>query len=388
MASLSDAKELIVGTIVSGLSGSITATKLRTVFLYVVGAIEDTFGTKADLASPAFTGTPTAPTAAPATDDDQIASTAFVHDVVAAATVGVSSFNGRTGAVTQTSGDVTTALGFAPAPAASPTLTGTPLSPTAANGTNTTQIASTGFVQNAIGLLKSTVSVSFDTLAKIETAILARATLASPVFSGTPTVPTAAPGTNTLQAASTAFVAAAVSGAVAGVSSFNGRTGAVTPNSGDVTGALGFTPANINSPAFTGTPTAPLAADGDTTSKIASTTFVQNAIVLIKGGVSATYDTLQKLAAALATKADLASPTFTGTPAAPTAAPGTNTGQIATTAFVQNAVSGKISSIVLVNNADVAGQGISGASVSLVGGVATITFTKQAFGGSGGGGGA
>lgn len=36
----------------------------------------------------------------------------------------------------------------------------------------------------------------------------------------------------------------------------------------------------------------------------------------------------------LAAKADLASPTFTGTPAAPTAANGTNTTQIATTAFV------------------------------------------------------
>lgn len=37
-------------------------------------------------------------------------------------------------------------------------------------------------------------------------------------------------------------------------------------------------------------------------------------------------------------KANLASPTFTGTPAAPTAAAGTNTTQIATTAFVQNAI--------------------------------------------------
>jgi hypothetical protein len=42
---------------------------------------------------------------------------------------------------------------------------------------------------------------------------------------------------------------------------------------------------------------------------------------------------------ALALKANLASPTFTGTPAAPTASNGTNTTQIATTAFVQNAVS-------------------------------------------------
>lgn len=36
----------------------------------------------------------------------------------------------------------------------------------------------------------------------------------------------------------------------------------------------------------------------------------------------------------LAAKANLASPAFTGTPTAPTAAAGTNTTQIATTAFV------------------------------------------------------
>lgn len=41
------------------------------------------------------------------------------------------------------------------------------------------------------------------------------------------------------------------------------------------------------------------------------------------------------------TRAPLASPTFTGTPAAPTAASGTNTTQLATTAFVQTAISGK-----------------------------------------------
>lgn len=44
------------------------------------------------------------------------------------------------------------------------------------------------------------------------------------------------------------------------------------------------------------------------------------------------------IAAAAAAYAPLASPTFTGTPAAPTAAPGTNTTQIANTAFVTAAV--------------------------------------------------
>jgi len=42
------------------------------------------------------------------------------------------------------------------------------------------------------------------------------------------------------------------------------------------------------------------------------------------------------IAVAVATKADLVSPTFTGTPAAPTASVSTDTTQIATTAFVQD----------------------------------------------------
>lgn len=42
--------------------------------------------------------------------------------------------------------------------------------------------------------------------------------------------------------------------------------------------------------------------------------------------------------AVLAAKADLSSPTFTGTPVAPTATAGTNTTQLATTGFVTTAV--------------------------------------------------
>jgi hypothetical protein len=46
----------------------------------------------------------------------------------------------------------------------------------------------------------------------------------------------------------------------------------------------------------------------------------------------------------IATKADIASPTFTGTPAAPTAAAGTNTTQLATTAFVRTEVTNLVDS--------------------------------------------
>ena len=45
-------------------------------------AIETASATKADLASPALTGTPTAPTATTATDSTQIATTAFVKDAI------------------------------------------------------------------------------------------------------------------------------------------------------------------------------------------------------------------------------------------------------------------------------------------------------------------
>ena len=79
------------------------------------------------------------------------------------------------------------------APLADPTFTGTPAAPTAAQGTNTTQIATTAFV-NA--------EIAADTAAK--------APLASPTFTGVPAAPTASSGTNTTQIATTEFVTSAV----------------------------------------------------------------------------------------------------------------------------------------------------------------------------------
>lgn len=107
--------------------------------------------------------------------------------------------------------------------------------------------------------------------------------------------------------------------------------------------------APLNSPTFTGVPAAPTAAGGTNTTQIATTAYVRGEISSLVASAPATLDTLNELATALgndanfsttvtnslALKAPLASPAFTGTPTAPTAAVNTNTTQIATTAYVR-----------------------------------------------------
>lgn len=117
----------------NGRSGAVTPQTGDYAVANVTGA--------APTASPALTGVPTAPTAAPGTNTTQLATTAFVIS-----NGSVTSFNARTGAVTPQAGDYSVAQVTGAAPLASPSLTGVPLAPTAAPGTNTTQIATTAFV--------------------------------------------------------------------------------------------------------------------------------------------------------------------------------------------------------------------------------------------------
>ncbi|WP_110809851.1 phage tail protein [Cronobacter sakazakii] len=86
------------------------------------------------------------------------------------------------------------------APKESPTLTGTPKTPTAPTGNNSTQIANTAFVQAIATALNN--------------ALALKAPLASPGLTGTPTAPTAAQTANNTQIATTAFVKAALAGLV------------------------------------------------------------------------------------------------------------------------------------------------------------------------------
>ena len=122
------------------------------------------------------------------------------------------------------------------APKDSPTLTGTPKTPTAPAGTNTTQIASTAFVQAVVTALN--------------TALALKAPLASPALTGTPTAPTAAQTANNTQIATTAFVKSALAALV-------GSSPAALDTLNELAAALG------NDPNFATTVTSALAGKMD-----------------------------------------------------------------------------------------------------------------------------
>ncbi|EBY8746592.1 phage tail protein [Salmonella enterica subsp. enterica serovar Waycross] len=114
------------------------------------------------------------------------------------------------------------------APKESPTFTGTPKAPTPAAGNNTTQVATTAFVQEALTALINGAPATLDTLKEIAVAInndpkfsttinnalALKAPLSSPALTGTPTAPTAAQSVNNTQIATTAFVKSAIAAMV------------------------------------------------------------------------------------------------------------------------------------------------------------------------------
>ncbi|EMJ9398086.1 phage tail protein [Escherichia coli] len=127
----------------------------------------------------------------------------------------------------------------------------------------------------------------------------------SPTFTGTPKAPTPAAGNNTTQVATTAFVQAAltalINGAPATLDTLKEIAVAINNDpkfSTTINNALALK-APLSSPALTGTPTAPTAAQSVNNTQIATTAFVKSAIAAMVGSAPAALDTLNELAAAL-----------------------------------------------------------------------------------------
>ena len=235
------------------------------------------------------------------------------------------------------------------APLASPALTDTPTTPTAADGTNTAQIASTAFVQSAVGgYLSKSVTGGTVTLSNLEAS--------NPVigFSGTLTsnlvvvVPTTVKRLWAVyNATSGAFTLTVKTATGSGVTVAQGKRNLVYTDGTNVYD--GFN--DFENIALTGVPTAPTAATGTNTTQVATTAFVNAEIAAerpfeaiaanIKMDGAQSVGTLNTVARGDhvhptdTSRAPLASPALTGTPTAPTPALGTNSTQIATMAAVQ-----------------------------------------------------
>lgn len=285
-----------------------------------------------------------------------------------------------------------------------PNLTGTPTAPTAAVGTNTTQIATTAFVQTAINnaddaeiLTYGDTSVTYaDIATKVAAgkvlfahysdssdnvtlpyvctttsgnhvftnmvgntrwtiylsntntwsiASAALAPLASPSFTGNPTAPTQAAGNNSTRIATTAFVKTAIDNA-------GSSTLFVTVTYSNYAYTADTTYTDMMSAISAGKDIVVILVDSNQ-SKTWYYTMTYAPKTTIENFCFASEDELGTFKHLLVSDSDSwwaaanidllsyakkASPTFTGTPKAPTAAAGTNTTQIATTAFVKTAI--------------------------------------------------
>jgi microcystin-dependent protein len=237
------------------------------------------------LNSPAFTGIPTAPTAAVNTNTTQIATTAFVLGQASGnnplmngtVSIGVSLRYSRDDHVHPSD--------TSRAPINNPVFTGDPQAPTPLTADNDTSIATTAFVKAQGYLDPATAAATY-------------APINNPVLTGDPQAPTPLTADNDTSIATTAFVKA------------QGYTDIAT---------VAATYAPINNPVLTGDPQAPTPSTGDNDTSIATTAFVK----------AQAY-------------APLASPVFTGDPTGPTPAPGDNDTSLATTAFIQAALASAI----------------------------------------------
>lgn len=338
----------------TGVSSTQVATQAF-VMSSAAGLITFALSGYATLASPAFTGNPTAPTPSVDDNDTSVATTAYVIGQASASGDGTPAMDGtaaRGTSIHWARADHVHPTDTSRAPLASPTFTGTPVAPTATGGTNTTQIATTAFVAAAISGYQP-VDATLTALAAYNTNGLL------------------------VQTAADTFTGRALQGTTSRISVANGNGVSGAPTIDIDTGYIGQTSivtlgtvttgtwqgtaisatyidsaiARLASPTFTGNPAAPTAAVDTNTTQIATTAFVLAQASAVADGTPAMDGTAARGTATHWARADhvhptdtsrapLASPAFTGNPTAPTPTAGDNDTSIATTAFVMNAIAG------------------------------------------------
>lgn len=213
------------------------------------------------------------------------------------------------------------------APLASPALTGTPTAPTVIDSADSsTKLATTGFVQAVKSDLLNGAGAAYDTLKELQDLIVADETTASALattvggklakssnLSDLTNAVTARTnlglGNAATQTISTFVLtilddidAAAVRTTIgAGTSSFNGAFSGLSAIPTTLSGYGITDAAPIASPTFTGTPAAPTPTAGDNSTKLATTAFVETRIGILTAGASTAFDTFIELSNQMAT---------------------------------------------------------------------------------------
>jgi hypothetical protein len=300
-----DTKAAISGQVFTGavsatnLSGSNTGDQDLSSF-----ATSANLALKADIASPTFTGT-----------------VGGIDQTM----VGLANVDNTTDAAKPVSTATQSALNLK-ANIESPILTGIPLAPTPAANTNTTQIATTAFVAGAITAANGTNAnlTGMVTSAGNTTTVVTNANLTGDVSSS---------GNATTIGANKVLTGMIADGTIVTADIADGAITNAKIADGTVTNV---DLATVASKTFKGRTAAGTGAVEDlTVAQVRSDLAINN--------VDNTNDAAKPISTltqtALNLKANITSPTFTGAPLAPTAALGTATTQIATTLFVNSALS-------------------------------------------------
>jgi len=225
------------------------------------------------------------------------------------------------------------------APLASPTFTGTVTLPAltisssmlAENAVTSGKIANGTIIDEDVS---ASAEIATSKISGLDTALGLKAPLASPTFTGTVTLPagTITSGMildgaiDTADIADSAITSAKIADGTIMNADLNASAEIAQSKISGLSTSLGLK-ADLASPALTGVPVAPTAAAATNTTQIATTAYVRAEVAALVNSAGATLDTLGEIATALgndaslsttltnaiALKAPLASPTFTGT---------------------------------------------------------------------------